>query len=79
MKKYIAVITGIVGILLLTVCIRWNTKSAVSVSIIGGADGPTSIFLAGKLSSPAIYTAGTAAVLCLTAAVILWIVYKKKK
>ena len=27
----------------------FNDKAAAAISIIGGADGPTSIFLAGKL------------------------------
>lgn len=47
---------------------------AVSVSIIGGADGPTSIFLAGKLGSG--FKAGiiifVIAMLMLAAAMVLW-------
>ena len=43
---------GIVGIIIIAVgIINKFSKSAMSVSIIGGADGPTSIFLAGKVGS----------------------------
>lgn len=29
----------------------WSRKGATSISIIGGADGPTSIFLAGRINN----------------------------
>ena len=38
MKKRLGIIAGILGIVL------------AAVSVIGGADGPTSIFIAGKLN-----------------------------
>ena len=31
------------------ICMGFNDKAAAAISVIGGADGPTSIFLAGKL------------------------------
>ena len=40
---------GIFGAYFLAILMGFNDKSAAAVSIIGGADGPTSIFLAGKL------------------------------
>ncbi len=40
---------GIFGAYLLAIFMGFNDKAAAAVSIIGGADGPTSIFLAGKL------------------------------
>ena len=40
---------GIFGAYLLAILMGFNGKAAAAVSIIGGADGPTSIFLAGKL------------------------------
>ena len=40
---------GIFSAYLLAILLGFNDKSAAAVSIIGGADGPTSIFLAGKL------------------------------
>lgn len=40
---------GIFTAYLLAMCIGFNDMAAAAISIIGGADGPTSIFLAGKL------------------------------
>ena len=40
---------GIFGAYFLAILLGLNDKAAAAVSIIGGADGPTSIFLAGKL------------------------------
>ncbi len=51
MKKTIAIILGVMGVVLagFSVVLKW--KKQMSVSIIGGADGPTSIFLAGKVGN----------------------------
>lgn len=40
---------GIFAAYLLAIVLGFNGKAAAAISIIGGADGPTSIFLAGKL------------------------------
>lgn len=40
---------GIFGAYLMAMLFGFNDKAAAAISIIGGADGPTSIFLAGKL------------------------------
>ena len=40
---------GIFSAYLLAIAVGFNDEAAAAVSIIGGADGPTSIFLAGKL------------------------------
>ncbi len=40
---------GIYSAYFLAILMGFNGKSAAAISIIGGADGPTSIFLAGKL------------------------------
>ena len=40
---------GIYAAYLLAIFMGFNDKAAAAISIIGGADGPTSIFLAGKL------------------------------
>lgn len=51
MKKVIGVILGILGSIVVigTAWARFKSKAAYSVSIIGGADGPTSVFVAGKV------------------------------
>ena len=45
---------GIFGAYFLAIMMGFNDKAAAAVSIIGGADGPTSIFLAGKLGQTAL-------------------------
>ncbi|SET58087.1 sodium ion-translocating decarboxylase subunit beta [[Clostridium] polysaccharolyticum] len=40
---------GIFAAYLAAIALKFNNKAAAAISIIGGADGPTSIFLAGKL------------------------------
>ncbi len=40
---------GIYGAYFFAIIMGFNDKAAAAISIIGGADGPTSIFLAGKL------------------------------
>lgn len=47
---------GIFGAYFLAILMGFNDKAAAAVSIIGGADGLASIFLAGKLDSPALWT-----------------------
>ena len=51
-------------------------KRAVSVSVIGGADGPTSIFLAGELGRTFLW--GISLVVVLLAAVVIIYLRKKK-
>lgn len=45
----LAAILGLIGIALAAAGASIRHKQAVSVSIIGASDGPTSIFLAGKV------------------------------
>lgn len=48
MKNWLAGIIGGIGIVGLVCGILFKVKSSITVPIIGGADGPTSIFIAGK-------------------------------
>lgn len=63
MKKVVGISTGIVGVLCIIGGIM-KAKENTAVSIIGGADGPTSIFLAGKFN-------GNAAILLMVAGIVL--------
>ncbi len=45
---------GIYGAYFLAIFLGFNGEAAAAISIIGGADGPTSIFLAGKLQQTAL-------------------------
>lgn len=50
MKKVVTVLLGLVGVMLVVFNFFLKFKNApTKVSVIGGADGPTSIFLAGKV------------------------------
>lgn len=77
MKKIAAIGAGIAGVGFLAAGILLKIKDHSSVSVIGGADGPTSIFIAGKVHT------GGLAVLCAVIAVLLilsgvWIMRKGK-
>lgn len=76
MKKIAAIGAGIAGVGFLAAGILLKIKDHSSVSVIGGADGPT-IFIAGKVDT------GGLAVLCAVIAVLLilsgvWIMRKGK-
>lgn len=75
MKKTLTIIMAVIGILLATIGIHWKSKVAVAVSIIGGADGPTSIFLAGKIGDGFILGTLLIGIVLLVAGVVI---YKKK-
>ncbi|MFR2835491.1 MAG: oxaloacetate decarboxylase [[Clostridium] nexile] len=51
MKKVLGIGSCIVGLLLVVFGSIMKMKENTDVSIIGGVDGPTSVFVAGKLNS----------------------------
>lgn len=78
MKKVIGVVLGILGsvIVIVTAWKSFQSKAAYSISIIRGADGPTSVFLAGKVGHRYTIAAVAAGIILLVAAVLL---FRKKK
>lgn len=77
MKKRIACIISILGIILTAIGIALNQNAKTTVSVIGGADGPTSVFIAGKLNSDIfILLFGIGIVILLLAGICL---YKRKQ
>lgn len=50
MKKVFGIGSCIIGMLLVISGVVMKLKGNTAVTIIGGADGPTSIFVAGKLN-----------------------------
>ncbi|MBQ7838922.1 MAG: oxaloacetate decarboxylase [Lachnospiraceae bacterium] len=77
MKKFgitaaVAAIIAIAGFVL-----KWKNKVVYSVGIIGGADGPTSIFVAGKVGNGAGILAVVAGIVILIAVAIF--IWKKKR
>ena len=74
MKKYMAVIImGIMGILLTIAGVVSKAKKAVSISIIGGADGPTSVFLAGKVGTGATVSLIIVGMILIAITIMLWL------
>lgn len=51
MKKIIGLLSGLIGIFLIAAGIVLKVKRNMEISIIGGADGPTSVFVAGQVGS----------------------------
>ncbi len=49
MKKVLTGALAAVGAVIFGVGVTSMTKKAVAISVIGSADGPTSVFLAGKI------------------------------
>lgn len=47
MRKHFGIITGILGVVLTVIGIVFKHKKDMSVGIIGGPDGPTSIYITG--------------------------------
>ncbi|MFI3213774.1 MAG: sodium ion-translocating decarboxylase subunit beta [Eubacteriales bacterium] len=72
MKKLIISLMSVVS--LLTGCGR---NQAVSIGIIGGADGPTSVFVAGKVYWGAIAAVASVSVLIIVLLVIYFIKRRK--
>ena len=59
MKKAIGITLSVIGIIMAAISLVFKVNEQISVtksvSVIGGADGPTSIFVAGKIEgAPAI-------------------------
>lgn len=77
MKRWLVGIGGMAGMLFLALLVMIRRKGAMAVSIIGGADGPTSVFLAGKVGNQAFL-----ALLCVWALImgaLGWFFWKSKQ
>lgn len=82
MKKKIGIILGIIlaaiaGAIALIYGIYTNIKGTSSITLIGGADGPTSVFLAGKVNSDFSMIVIIAGVIIVLA--VLFLLFKRKK
>lgn len=75
--KIFAILIGVFGL----IAALWGMQSYLSqvqaIAIIGGADGPTSIFVAGKVGGGDIFTGILVAVVIIL--LIIWVIYKCKK
>ncbi len=83
LKKILLSLLGVLGLLSLIrgISLKFQKVSAVSIGIIGGSDGPTSVFLAGKLN-PIIFFENTLIIIgvgiLLILLIYLFIKYKKE-
>ena len=77
MKKIILYIIACIGIFLAAAGIIFKQKQSASLGIIGGADGPTSILVAGKLGG-SIFDGLIAAGILLILCVVICIIKKKR-
>ena len=77
MKKAIGGIITVIGLVLAIIGIVTKVKGAASI-VIGGADGPTSVFIAGKVGNG--FGLGTmfAGIILVIAGVLICIKSKKK-
>lgn len=78
MKKIISAIAVLLGLILLQIGIRWKLRNAASIAIIGGADGPTAIFVAGKIGNGMEVGAIGLGVVLIVVGVLIYKVIKKK-
>lgn len=76
MKKMAGIILTVIGIVVAALGLIFKVKGQMSVSVIGGADGPTSIFLAGKIGGNSAVTGMIVGIVLL--AVGIFIVARKK-
>lgn len=75
MKKWIAVLAGLAGTAMIIAGIIMKFRKTVSIAIIGGADGPTSVFLAGKVGSG--FSISVIAVGIVLLLIVIWMCRKK--
>lgn len=66
-KKVLGIIMGILGLVLVIIEILLKMEESMSISVIGGADGPTSIFLVGRIG-------GNISILIIIVGVILMVI-----
>ena len=76
MKKILGIVAGIVGIIsvIVGVALKMNNNA---IAIIGGADGPTSVFVAGKLNSVLVSLLIAIGVVMLIVAIIFYLKRKR--
>ena len=54
MKKILGIGLSVIGIVAVIITVILKIKRQMSISIIGGADGPTSVFIAGKVGNTSV-------------------------
>ena len=79
MKKWIVGFLGIIGVILMICGIIIKNRKCRSIAIIGAADGPTAIYVAGKLGSDFWIELIIFGVILVIIMIVLFILRKKKR
>ena len=76
MKKILVIVAGIVGLIFVIIgaALKINNHA---ISVIGGVDGPTSVFVATKLNSSSVSMFIVIGVILLVAAIFFYLKRKK--
>ncbi|MFR3416361.1 MULTISPECIES: LPXTG cell wall anchor domain-containing protein [Bacillota] len=76
MKKILVIVAGIVGLIFVIIgaALKINNNA---ISVIGGVDGPTSVFVATKLNSSSVSMFIVIGVILLVAAIFFYLKRKK--
>ena len=76
MKKILVIVAGIVGLIFVIIgaALKINNNA---ISVIGGLDGPTSVFVATKLNSSSVSMFIVIGVILLVAAIFFYLKRKK--
>lgn len=76
MKKILVIVAGIVGLMFVIIgaALKINNNA---ISVIGGVDGPTSVFVATKLNSSSVSMFIVIGVILLVAAIFFYLKRKK--
>ncbi len=78
MNKWITAMVSFVGVITLACGIGLRGKGSTAVSVIGGADGPTSVFIAGKTGTNSAWYLIITGIILLVAATFVWFFSKKR-
>ncbi|MDD3417317.1 MAG: oxaloacetate decarboxylase [Lachnospiraceae bacterium] len=73
MRKNVLLIIGVLAVIITGICIAVWKKSQSAISKIGGVDGPTAIFIAGKTNSALIATGIIIGIILIVFAVVAWL------
>ena len=71
MKKWICMVVGLISALVAYFGITAKLNEQKAITIIGGADGPTSIFIAGKVGYGSILTSIIVGVIIIAGIIVM--------
>ena len=82
MKKWIIAAGGVAAVAAVCQIVygiyHWKQKSAMAISVIGGADGPTSVFIAGKVPAGLYLGSVVCGAVILIALIVAFLIWKRR-